>query len=155
VRRPRGSRRRARLSGGVKTAHWQLPGDAGQLPAAITFLQSFWEEAELPAALGFTFELALEEVFLNVALHGADSSKVPTVTLDLAADDSTVTLIVADDARPFDPLSLATPNTDAALEDRKIGGLGVFLVRQMMDTVTYSHEAGQNRLHMTKQFSQP
>ena len=139
----------------MKTAHWQLPGDAGQLPDAITFLQSFWEEAELPVALGFTFELALEEVFLNVALHGADSSRVPSVALELTASDTEVVLIVADDARPFDPLTLATPDIAAALEDRTIGGLGVHLVRQMMDTVSYTYEAGHNRLRMTKHLSRP
>jgi serine/threonine-protein kinase RsbW len=139
----------------VKTASWQLPGEAGQLPNALGFLQGFWEEAELPAALGFTFELALEEVFLNVALHGADGSRVPSVVLELTACDTEVVLVVTDDARPFDPLTLATPDTTAALEDRTIGGLGVHLVRQMMDTVTYSHEAGRNRLRMTKNLNQP
>jgi serine/threonine-protein kinase RsbW len=139
----------------VKTAHWQLPGDAEQLPAAIAFLQGFWEEAELPAALGFTFELALEEVFLNVALHGANGVTVPSVALDLIASDTEVVLIVADDARPFDPLTLATPDTSAALEDRNIGGLGVHLVRQMMDTVSYTFEAGHNRLRMTKHLNPP
>ena len=119
------------------------------------FLQGFWEEAELPAALGFTFELALEEVFLNVALHGADGNRVPSVVLELTACDTEVVLVVTDDARPFDPLTLATPDTTAALEDRTIGGLGVHLVRQMMDTVTYSHEAGRNRLRMTKNLNQP
>lgn len=138
----------------MKTAQWQLPGDAEQLPAAIALLQGFWDEAALPASLGFTFELALEEVFLNVALHGADGGKPPTVTLELATDGQEVVLVVADDARPFDPLSLATPDTTAALEDRAIGGLGVHLVRQMMDTVTYSHAAGHNRLRMTKQVPQ-
>lgn len=138
----------------MKTARWQLPGDAQQLPAAIAFLQGFWEEAALPAALGFTFELALEEVFLNVALHGADGGTPPSVMLELATDGEEVVLVVADDARPFDPLSLATPDTTAALEDRAIGGLGVHLVRQMMDTVTYTHEAGHNRLRMTKQVPQ-
>ena len=138
----------------MKTAHWQLPGDAEQLPAAIAFLQGFWEEAELPMALGFTFELALEEVFLNVALHGADSSRVPSVELAVTASDTEVVLVVADDARPFDPLTRATPDIGAALEDRTIGGLGVHLVRQMMDTVSYTYEAGHNRLRMTKHLSQ-
>ena len=139
----------------MKTASWQLPGEASQLPNALGFLQGFWEEAELPAALGFTFELALEEVFLNVALHGADGNRVPSVVLELTACDTEVVLVVTDDARPFDPLTLATPDTTAALEDRTIGGLGVHLVRQMMDTVTYSHEAGRNRLRMTKNLNQP
>ena len=139
----------------MKTASWQLPGDPEQLPAAQGCLQGFWEEADLPAALGFTFELALEEVFLNVALHGADNGKVPTVTLDLSADANAVEMTVSDDARPFDPLSLATPDTSAVLEDRAIGGLGVHLVRQMMDTVSYTHEAGHNRLRMTKRLNQP
>ena len=105
-------------------------------------------------ALGVTFELALEEVFLNVALHGADSSRVPSVELAVTASDTEVVLVVADDARPFDPLTLATPDIGAALEDRTIGGLGVHLVRQMMDTVSYTYEAGHNRLRMTKHLSQ-
>ena len=125
------------------------------MPTAQGYLQSFWEEADLPVALGFTFELALEEVFLNVALHGADGSRLPTVTLDLSADANAVEMVVSDDARPFDPLSLATPDTNAALEDRAIGGLGVHLVRQMMDSVSYTHEAGHNRLRMTKHLHQP
>jgi serine/threonine-protein kinase RsbW len=139
----------------VKTAARQLPGEAGQLPTALAFLQGFWEEAGLPAGLGFTFELALEEVFLNVALHGAAEGPVPTVGLEISADDTDVTLVVVDDARAFDPLTLAAPDTTAALEDRAIGGLGVHLVRQMMDTVTYTHEAGHNRLRMTKHLHQP
>lgn len=139
----------------MKTGRWQLPGEAGQLPTALEFLQGFWEAAGLPAPLGFTFELALEEVFLNVALHGAEGQVVPTITLELAADDHEVVLVVSDDARPFDPLTLATPDTSAALEDRAIGGLGVHLVRQMMDTVSYTHEAGHNRLRMTKRLNQP
>lgn len=139
----------------MKTGSWQLPGEAGQLPTALSFLQGFWEEAELPAALGFSFELALEEVFLNVALHGAENGKVPTVSLELTASDREIVLVVADDARPFNPLTLATPDTTAALEDRAIGGLGVHLVRQMMDTVSYTYEAGHNRLRMTKHLNQP
>lgn len=139
----------------MNTGRWQLPGDAGQLSTALGFLQGFWEAAELPAALGFSFELALEEVFLNVALHGAENGKVPTVSLELAADDHAVVMVVADDARPFDPLSLAAPDTSAALEERAIGGLGVHLVRQMMDTVSYTYEAGHNRLRMTKHLNQP
>lgn len=138
----------------MKTARWELPGEAGQLPTALGYLQGFWEEAELPAALGFSFELALEEVFLNVALHGAENGAVPTVSLELQADDREVVLVVADDARPFNPLTLATPDTSAALEDRAIGGLGVHLVRQMMDTVSYAHEAGHNRLRMAKHLGQ-
>ncbi len=139
----------------MKTDRRQLPGEAGQLPTALEFLQGFWAAARLPAPLGFTFELALEEVFLNVALHGAEGQIVPTITLELTADDHEVVLVVSDDARPFDPLTLATPDTSAALEDRPIGGLGVHLVRQMMDTVSYTHEAGHNRLRMTKRLNQP
>jgi anti-sigma regulatory factor (Ser/Thr protein kinase) len=74
--------------------------------------------------------------------------------LAVTASDTEVVLVVADDARPFDPLTLATPDIGAALEDRTIGGLGVHLVRQMMDTVSYTYEAGHNRLRMTKHLSQ-
>src|SRR5262249_46780457 len=61
-----------------------------------------------------------------------------------------VTMIVEDDGPQFDPLSLPPPDVTASLADRRGGGLCVFLVRDMMDTVTYARIAGRNQLRMSK-----
>lgn len=134
----------------MTTASRQLPGTAAQLPAATRFLQEFWEAAALPPAAAFPFELALEEIFMNVAMHGTHGDQVPTVWLEASHEDDWIRLRLEDDAPPFDPLQRATPDTAAALEDRAIGGLGIHLVREMMDQVEYSWSDGRNRLVMTK-----
>ena len=128
----------------------QLPGTAAQLPAAMEFLQEFWAAAALPPAAAFPFELALEEIFMNVAMHGTQGGHVPAVGLNIACEGEIVRLVVTDDAPAFDPLQLATPNLDAPLEERPIGGLGIHLVREMMDAVAYRLVAGHNELTLEK-----
>jgi anti-sigma regulatory factor (Ser/Thr protein kinase) len=127
--------------------------DAANLPALTQFLNEFWQAAALPAALASPFELALEELFVNVAMHGSKSGSAPWVEVSLDLADGGVTMTVEDDGPPFDPLSLPTPNVAASLSERPIGGLGIYLVRQMMDAVTYSRVGTRNQLRMTKHFA--
>jgi anti-sigma regulatory factor (Ser/Thr protein kinase) len=134
----------------VSRATQELLADAGQLPAATAFLGEFWETADLPPALVFPFELALEEIFMNVVMHGSSGGQTPVVRLAIEASTASIMLTVADNGPAFDPLSLATPDIEAELEDRRIGGLGVHLVREMMDTVSYVREGEFNQLSMTK-----
>jgi serine/threonine-protein kinase RsbW len=127
-----------------------MPSDAAQLPALLTFLQDFWSEFKLPPAEALTFELALEEVFMNVVMHGSHADRAPRVNVSITLEDDGVTLTVEDDGPPFDPLSLPAPDLTASLEARRVGGLGVFLVRQVMDSVRYERRDTTNRLKMTK-----
>jgi serine/threonine-protein kinase RsbW len=134
----------------VNERHTALPGDAAQLPALLTFLQDFWSELKLPPAEALSFELALEEVFMNVVMHGSHADRAPRVNVSMSLVDGGVTLTVEDDGPPFDPLSLPAPDLTASLETRRVGGLGVFLVRQVMDSVRYERRDTTNRLQMTK-----
>jgi anti-sigma regulatory factor (Ser/Thr protein kinase) len=127
-----------------------VPSNAAQLAALSRFLRDFWSEFNLPAAEALNFELALEEVFINVVMHGSDAAKVPSVEVSLTLVDSEVTLSVEDDGEPFDPLSLPAPDVTASLEGRRVGGLGVFLVRRVMDSVSYQRRGTINQLRMTK-----
>jgi len=123
------------------------------LPALTQFLNEFWSAAELPPALVSPFELALEELFVNVAMHGSTAGSAPWVEVSLDLADDAVTMTVEDDGPPFDPLSLPAPNVAASLSERPVGGLGIYLVRQMMDAVTYSRVGTRNQLRMTKHFA--
>jgi serine/threonine-protein kinase RsbW len=89
-------------------------------------------------------------VFMNVVMHGLDAAKAPRVEVSLTLVDSGVTLTVEDNGAPFDPLSLPAPDVAASLEARRVGGLGVFLVRQVMDSVSYQRRGTMNQLRMTK-----
>lgn len=122
-----------------------------RLPELITFLQAFWQECGLPVEAAFPFELALDEIFMNVVMHGSRPAAPPRdMHVSLARRGGDVILVTEDDGPPFDPLTLPPPDVDAPLEERDIGGLGVFMIRELMDEVTYAHTGTHNRLTMRK-----
>jgi anti-sigma regulatory factor (Ser/Thr protein kinase) len=97
------------------------------------------------------FELALEEVFMNVVMHAAPAARtLPRVELSLSLADGGVTMTVEDDGPKFDPLSLPPPDLTSGVAERRIGGYGVHLVRQMMDIVSYQRVGARNQLRMRK-----
>jgi anti-sigma regulatory factor (Ser/Thr protein kinase) len=113
-------------------------------------LADFWSSEGLSEAERFPFELALEEVFMNIVMHGSQGLTGVRAVVALEHVDQAFTLTVSDTGNPFDPLAAPPPDTDAAMEDRPIGGLGIYLIRTMMDAVEYRHEDGHNVLVMHK-----
>ncbi len=130
--------------------HIDVPAQAEQLQPLRQLLQAFWAAAALPAALAAEFELALEELFINVVMHARQPGTVPRVQLWLQLDDGAVTMTLEDDGPAFDPLALPAPDVEAGLGERPIGGLGIFLVRQLMDGVSYQRVGSCNRLRLRK-----
>jgi serine/threonine-protein kinase RsbW len=133
--------------------HTSVPSEAEQLPVLAQFLHEFWSAADLPPAQSLPFEIALEEVFMNVVMHGTQPGSPCRVDICLELAEDHLTLAVEDEGMPFDPLTLATPDTGAKLEERRVGGLGVYLVRQLMDVVSYTRIGVRNQLRMTKQLA--
>ena len=107
--------------------------------------------AALPVDVRYPFELALEEIFVNIVSYATDPAHPGLVTLTLNSDATTVQMTISDDSTPFDPLSRDAPDTTLDLDSRGIGGLGIHLIRTMMDEVSYRLSDGQNHLTMTKQ----
>ncbi len=100
--------------------------------------------------LVFKVNLVLEEVGINILSYGgANGETWPEFEIVIISEDESLTIEVLDEGRPFDPLADAPlPSIDAALEDRAIGGLGIHLVKTMMDDTFYEHSGGRNRLTM-------
>jgi serine/threonine-protein kinase RsbW len=134
----------------VNERRTSVPSEAAQLPVLAQFLQEFWSAADLPPAQSLPFEIALEEIFMNVVMHGSSGAGSGRVDVCLALADNNLTLAVEDEGPPFDPLTLAAPDTKARLEERRVGGLGVYLVRQLMDAVCYARVGPRNQLRMSK-----
>ncbi len=134
----------------MKEQRTSVAAKAACLPQLTAFLQQFWSSASLPPAGCLAFELALEEIFMNVVMHGAAGEGLRQVQLSLAITPEGLTMTVEDDGPGFDPLSLPPPDLTASLADRPVGGLGVFLVRKVMDSVSYARVAGRNQLRMSK-----
>ena len=137
----------------MTTRRTAVPADPAQLSVLTEFLREFGSAAALAPAQVGNFELALEEIFLNIVMHGSEPGVTPRVEVSLDLGTDAVTMTVEDDGPQFDPLSLPPPDVTATLADRKVGGLGVFLVRNIMDTVTYARTAGRNQLRISKRLA--
>jgi serine/threonine-protein kinase RsbW len=133
-----------------KERHAAAPNDAAELPALTRFLQEFWSAAQLPAPAVLPFELALEEAFMNIVMHGAPPGTA-RVEVSLVLAGPRLTLTIEDEGPQFDPLSLPAPDITAPLEERRVGGQGVHLIRQMMDEVSYQRVGARNQLKMSRQ----
>lgn len=106
-------------------------------------IEEFGHQEEWPEDLIFKLHLILEELGLNAMTYGGASS----VRVVISEASETVTIEVSDDGGAFDPLNDApAPDIDAALEDRRIGGLGIHLVRTLTNDLSYRREGGRNHL---------
>ncbi len=113
-------------------------------------LEAFSREQGWPTDLDFAIRLFLEELTLNAVNYGSDDQST-AIELDMTSNDREVRFLLVDNGRPFNPLEDApAPDTDSAVEDRPIGGLGVYLVQTMADAVDYERVDGQNRLTVVK-----
>lgn len=100
--------------------------------------------------LDFTLRLVVEEIVVNIVNYAYPEGVDGELNVSITANDAEITLVFADSGTPFDPLAKDDPDTTLGIDERPIGGLGIFLVKQMMDTVTYRYENGCNILTMSK-----
>ena len=121
-----------------------------ELPRLSEFLTSFFSLHGLPPDLAGDFELALEEVFANVVMHGHPGGGEHEVSVDVSLEDDFVKLIVEDSGIPFDPLEAPLVDLDLPLEQRGVGGLGIHLIKGVMDDLVYTRLKDRNQLIMRK-----
>ena len=104
-----------------------------------------------PPGFVFRVHLVLEELSLNIMNHGKDRN-LHEIEITLTSEAAALTIEIVDDGRPFNPLKDAPePDLKSALEDRPVGGLGIHLVRTMMDELHYRREQGRNHLTLVKE----
>ena len=134
-----------------------LKNDISQVPLLADFIDQVCEEFALDSNLCFQLNLVLEEAVVNVIQYAFPEGGEHTFTLDADKEADVVTFVLKDNGKPFNPLTQA-PDVDISLdaEKRKIGGLGIFLVQQMMDEVDYQRTPdGMNVLVMKKRSGPP
>jgi serine/threonine-protein kinase RsbW len=125
-----------------------LPAAPDQLPGLLDAIEAWLEAAGLPVAEIPRLMIAFDEILSNIAVHGGGMIEV-AMTLDGGCFATTI----ADSGPPFDPLAQPSPDVDLGIDDRAIGGLGIHLVREMMDDVSYAYVNGRNRLIFSKTLS--
>ena len=125
--------------------------DLEQLDAVLSFLEGALEELECPMKCSMQIPLAIEEAFVNVANYAYPQSE-GEAELTVEGDGSAVKIVLSDSGIPFDPLAKEDPDITLSAEKRDIGGLGIFMVKKIMDKVDYSYTDGKNVLTMYKNF---
>lgn len=126
----------------------RLKNDESDKEQLVPVLELFAESAGGPARLLFRLNLALDELITNIINYGYPEPKVGEIQVLLRRHAEQIEVIIVDDGVAFDPLSMPEPDLESDLEDRAIGGLGVHLVRQLADQVTYRRDGDHNRIEL-------
>ncbi len=121
--------------------------DTDSVPGLLDAIESWCDAAGLGPGVSHRLGVVVEELAANVAMHGTGGPDGATfVSVSVAQDPDGIRAVVEDDGRPFDPLTQAAPDTEATLEDRDVGGLGLHFARVMTRALAYVREAGRNRV---------
>ncbi len=124
--------------------HYTVHDGGKELTSLLKRVADTLQERKVARGIISRFEIALEELVLNIFTHGGGERAVE-VAITGKSDGQWIDVTVVDDADPFNPLDRATPSSiTAKLEERPIGGLGIHLVLELMDEVSYRHERGRN-----------
>lgn len=127
-----------------------LKNHLSELERLTAFLDEVIEELELDMGLGMSIQLALEEAVANVIMYAYPADNEQDFTVKVLRDTRGLSFWLLDHGTPFDPTVLPDADVTLSAEDRPIGGLGVFLVRQIMDEVSYARIGDENQLFMWK-----
>ncbi len=129
-----------------------VPAEKSQLSRVSGFVEDFLDEVGCPLRTRMQIALTVEEIFVNIASYaypeGAGEARI-----DVAAENGVLTLTFADGGVAYDPTEKPDPDLTLSAEKRQIGGLGVYLVKKTMDSVSYRRENGQNILTVTKKIN--
>ncbi len=128
----------------------ELKSDLSELGKLAQIVAEFGQRHHLSSHALFHTNLALEEILTNVISYAYDDSKEHQVIVCLRVEQGELTVEVEDDGRPFNPLEAPEPDIQKPLEERPLGGLGIHLVRNLMDRLEYRRQDGRNRLIMMK-----
>ena len=133
-----------------KSHHITLHNNVEQIALLPEFVEAVAAEAQLDHETTFNLNLALEEAVSNVILYAYPEGTDNVIDIDATADGKSVSFVITDSGKPFDPTTKEEVDIDAKMADRPIGGLGIHLVRTIMDTVNYERKGEKNIFTITK-----
>lgn len=130
--------------------HLSIDNDLSEIGRIAPVIEAFCAEQKLGEDIAHAINLSLDELLANTIGYGYDDTERHLIQISIAAFDDRVTVTMRDDARPFDPMAAADPDLEADIDDRPIGGLGIHIVRAMMDEMGYRRVGDHNELTLTK-----
>lgn len=130
-----------------------VPATIENIETVTDFVNGQLEDADCPMKTQMQFDVAIDELFSNIAHYAyAPETGFATVQVNLVKDPLGAVVTFVDNGRPYDPLAKEDPDVSLAVHDRPTGGLGIFLVKKIMDDVSYEYKEGHNILRIFKKF---
>lgn len=131
----------------------EIPAIIENLDKGLDFIIEGIEKAKLDKKAIYQIKLACEEVIVNVINYAYPNSQGDIVlSYEIDEDNKEIIIVISDFGMPYNPLLNEDPDINLPMEEREIGGLGVYMVRNIMDRVEYAWEAEQNVLTMRKSY---
>lgn len=121
-----------------------------ELPSLAEFVEEICETLSLSAEMTMNINLALEEAVANIIMYAYPPQEQHNILLKATASDRQLIFLLTDNGLSFDPTQVPDADVTSSIEDRPIGGLGIFLIRSIMNEVSYQRLDGENRLTMKK-----
>jgi anti-sigma regulatory factor (Ser/Thr protein kinase) len=121
------------------------------LTQVIEFTEKSLESFDCPIKSSMAICVAVEEIFVNIASYAyPDGDGDVSLSFGFDKTERLMTLVIKDNGIPFNPLEKSEPDISLSADEREIGGLGIFITKKTMDTVSYTYENDSNVLTMTK-----
>ena len=122
------------------------------LEKVLAFVDKHLEEKECAIKVQMQIDVAVEELFVNIAQYAYDSDTgMVTIQVEIQEEPLAVMITFIDNGVLYNPLTKEDPDITLAAEERQIGGLGIYMVKKTMDDITYEYKDGQNILRIRKQ----
>ncbi len=133
-----------------------IANDVREIAGVAEQIDAFCEARELGLKTAYAVNLSIDEILTNTIGYGYDDDKPHRIEIQLRASADALVVTITDDSREFD-LSQPPPEVDfeASLDERAVGGLGLFLVHELMDEVDYRRAGECNIITLTKKLAEP
>lgn len=136
--------------GNSKNKQFVIENQVDELPPLAEKMDKLAEEWNLSPALAMNLNLVIEEAVSNIIFYAFTDKNKHEIKISVSTDNKTLTIKIADDGIPFNPLEQKQPDINLPAEERPVGGLGIFLMSQIMDEMQYTRKGNENRLILKK-----
>ena len=129
----------------------QITNQRNQIDTVRKLFDDYSKENKLTEKTSHDIQMALDELLTNIVSYGYEDTDEHWIDVHFGIDDSALTVEIIDDSKPYNILERDDPDLSLSVEDKPIGGLGVFLIKKLMSSVDYYTKEGENHLVMTKE----
>lgn len=134
----------------MKRLSLQIENVQSEVSRLLGSVEEFGEKNSLPPDIIFDINLSLDELITNIVSYGFKEGEKSKISIDMELNEDKIDIELIDYGIEFDPTQRTDPDISLPIEERKIGGLGIFFVKQKMDAIHYKRMNDRNVLRLTK-----